>query len=120
MQRAATATRSTNDKSAFTVIECVAQAAAEVVAEAEATKVNNAPVPPTSVRPSKSPGVTGSFTRWVKTLPGSTPISFAPNTKRGKSAARFSVYSSATTRDEYWSILESTGTSLQARQRVAS
>jgi hypothetical protein len=101
MQRAATATRSTNDRSAFTVIECVAQAAAEVVAEAEATKVNNAPVPPTSARPSESPGVTGSFTRWIKTLPGSTPISFAPNTKRGKSAARFSAYSSATTLDEY-------------------
>ena len=83
------------------MIECVAQAAAEVVAEAEATKVNNAPVPPTSARPSESPGVTGSFTRWIKTLPGSTPISFAPNTKRGKSAARFSAYSSATTLDEY-------------------
>ena len=58
MQRAATATRSTNDRSAFTVIECVAQAAAEVVArtqaaqaeaqaQAEAVAVETAPGPAT-------------------------------------------------------------------------
>jgi hypothetical protein len=67
----------------------------------QAAGVNHVPAPPTPARPPKNSGFAANFTRWVKSLPGSTPISFAPNTKRGKSAARFSVYSSATTLEEY-------------------
>jgi hypothetical protein len=120
----ATAARSMRDRSAFAVIESAGQAAAEIDAEeigtvalaevaaspapADVTDrsddldgVSDVPAPPPPAWPPKNFGVAGSFTRWVKTMPGSTPISFAPTSKKGKSVACFSAYSSATTLKDY-------------------
>jgi len=54
---------------------------------------------PKAARPARRAG--DSLSLWVRRLPDTTPISFVPNPKSGKSAARYSVYAAASTVGDY-------------------
>ena len=47
-----------------------------------------------------------SLKNWLRSLPGSTVISFEPNPKRGASAVRYALYSEARSLGEYLSLNE--------------
>ena len=70
----------------------------------QAPGVNHVPLPPLALASGRARAPragSGSLSSWARRLPDDTSISFVPNPKSGKSAARYALYAAAGTLGEY-------------------
>ena len=83
----------------FTTPANAATAAANAPADDVDLQLALSPAAPSASRVTSLGG--SALRGWLRSLPGSTAISFEPNPKRGDSAVRYASYSQAQTLDEY-------------------